>query len=273
MAKGKNKKKKDNAPAPVTQTTKGLFQGDTGNYAANTNPQSYFNSQLRKAGTLTGRGPQYYEDWLENQAFNNAWADFEGRVLADNDQAQWSDYLTNKFGFPNQVTGASGVTTGVRIDQSGNIPQGTPTTGGSGVQVAGSGFANWRDYAAANGAGQNANQMGPNRQDYWQQQFKKWQQSQSASPGTGVQISAGGVTTVSAPAAAPQTAAPGTPGWAQYQKGLQKLIHEFRESNADQLIEENRQLQERLSRLELEDRSLHEKGYQTMPVYEGKWFI
>lgn len=221
MAKGKNKKK-NNAPAPVTQTTKGLFQGDTGNIAANQQPQSYFNSQLRKAGTLTGRGPAAYEDWLQNQAFANAWADFEGRVLAADDQAQWSDYVSNRFGFPNQVTGA-GLGTGVQINQSGNIPQGTPTTGGSGVQVAGSGFANWRDYAAANGAGQNANQMGPNRQDYWQQQFKKWQQSQSASPGTGVQISAGGVTTVSAPKPAAAAAAPGTPGWAQYQKGLQKL--------------------------------------------------
>jgi hypothetical protein len=54
------------------------------------------------------------------------------------------------------------------------------------------------------------------------------------------------------------------------QKGLQKLIQEFRETNADKLIEENRELQDRLSRLELEDRSLHDKGYQTMPVYEGR---
>ena len=36
------------------------------------------------------------------------------------------------------------------------------------------------------------------------------------------------------------------------QKGLQKLIQEFRESNADKLLEENQQLQDRLANLEME---------------------
>jgi len=49
------------------------------------------------------------------------------------------------------------------------------------------------------------------------------------------------------------------------QKGLHKLIQEFRESNADKLLDENQQLQDRLYRLEMEDRSINDRGYMTMP--------
>ena len=57
------------------------------------------------------------------------------------------------------------------------------------------------------------------------------------------------------------------------QKGLQTLIQEFRESNADKLLGENQQLQERLYQLEMEDRSLHDKGYMSMPTPDRKLFI
>jgi hypothetical protein len=50
------------------------------------------------------------------------------------------------------------------------------------------------------------------------------------------------------------------------QNGLQKLIQEFRVSNADKLLEENQQLQDRLERLEVEDRSLHDNEHMNMPV-------
>lgn len=53
------------------------------------------------------------------------------------------------------------------------------------------------------------------------------------------------------------------------QQGLHKLIQEFRESNADKLIRENSELQDRLARLELEEREFkkdEDAGYYTMPV-------
>ena len=59
------------------------------------------------------------------------------------------------------------------------------------------------------------------------------------------------------------------------QKELHKLIQEFRESNADKLIEENQQLQDRLYKLEVDEKDYNKDdiGYHTMPVYEGKLLI
>mmetsp|Transcript_13835 Transcript_13835/g.16051 ORF Transcript_13835/g.16051 Transcript_13835/m.16051 type:complete len:89 (+) Transcript_13835:159-425(+) len=56
------------------------------------------------------------------------------------------------------------------------------------------------------------------------------------------------------------------------QKGLHKLIQEFRDSNADKLLEENQQLQDRLYQLELDEKQINQEdmGYHTMPIYEGK---
>lgn len=59
------------------------------------------------------------------------------------------------------------------------------------------------------------------------------------------------------------------------QKELHKLIQEFRESNADKLIEENQQLQDRLYKLEVDqkDYDKDDVGYYTMPAYESKFSI
>lgn len=57
------------------------------------------------------------------------------------------------------------------------------------------------------------------------------------------------------------------------QKGLHKLIQEFRENNADKLLDENKQLQDRLFRLEMEDRSINDKGYMTMPEPAGNFLF
>lgn len=54
-------------------------------------------------------------------------------------------------------------------------------------------------------------------------------------------------------------------------KGLQHLIQEFRESNADKLLGENQQLQDRLYQLELEDRTINDKGYMSMPTPDRKF--
>ena len=55
------------------------------------------------------------------------------------------------------------------------------------------------------------------------------------------------------------------------QMGLQKLIQEFRENNADKLIDENKQLYDRLADLEVEEhkskkREYEDVGYSTMPT-------
>lgn len=59
------------------------------------------------------------------------------------------------------------------------------------------------------------------------------------------------------------------------QKGLHKLIQEFRDSNADKLLEENQQLQDRLYQLELDEKQINQEdmGYHTMPIYEGKGLL
>ena len=57
------------------------------------------------------------------------------------------------------------------------------------------------------------------------------------------------------------------------QKGLHKLIQEFRENNADKLLGENQELQDRLFKLEMEDRSINDRGYMTMPEPKGKTYF
>ena len=55
------------------------------------------------------------------------------------------------------------------------------------------------------------------------------------------------------------------------QKGLQSLIQEFRENNADKLMNENYQLQDRLYKLEMDEQQFQaeNEGYTTMPLAGG----
>jgi isopropylmalate/homocitrate/citramalate synthase len=53
----------------------------------------------------------------------------------------------------------------------------------------------------------------------------------------------------------------------QQQMGLQKLIQEFRSNNADKLLEENKQLNDRLYRLEIEDRDIKNREIEDMGYY------